>query len=278
MMKVVEQMCSSLAEAHQQGIVHRDLKPENIYLEPRPGDPEFVKILDFGIAKIVSGEIGSQSPQLTATGQTLGTLEYMSPEQLMGKQLDGRSDVYAVGVVAYELLTGRLPFPDAQGPAALIAAQLKKTPVAPSVARPDAGIPAGVDALILRMLEKDKNKRFADVNELAAACREVITSGGVLSGAAASAPMPVAVAAPQQAAQQVLPQAPARPLTPPPLVQSPPAPGPMPSGPESQAASRLGVGPATQQVINETSSKLWLWILLGIAAVGGVIGIIVAAT
>ncbi|HEY3801320.1 MAG TPA: serine/threonine-protein kinase, partial [Kofleriaceae bacterium] len=100
--KILIEMCSSLAEAHAQGIVHRDLKPENVYLETRPGNPEFVKILDFGIAKVMRGDsIDPQSPQLTATGQTLGTLEYMSPEQLMGKPLDGRSDVYALGVVAY---------------------------------------------------------------------------------------------------------------------------------------------------------------------------------
>ena len=94
-LKIVAQMCSSLGEAHRQNIVHRDLKPENIYLEDRGGDPEFVKILDFGIAKVMRGDnsVDPQAPQLTATGQTLGTLEYMSPEQLMGKALDGRSDV-----------------------------------------------------------------------------------------------------------------------------------------------------------------------------------------
>jgi serine/threonine-protein kinase len=92
--KILTEMCSSLAEAHAQGIVHRDLKPENIYLESRPGNPEFVKILDFGIAKVMRGDsIDPQSPQLTATGQTLGTLEYMSPEQLMGKQLDAAATV-----------------------------------------------------------------------------------------------------------------------------------------------------------------------------------------
>ncbi|HUS33458.1 MAG TPA: serine/threonine-protein kinase, partial [Kofleriaceae bacterium] len=142
MFKILIEMCSSLAEAHQQGIVHRDLKPENVYLESRPGNPEFVKILDFGIAKVMRGDsIDPQSPQLTATGQTLGTLEYMSPEQLMGKQLDGRSDVYALGVVAYEMITGRLPFPDAKGPAGLITAQLKQTPQPPSVANPKASLP-----------------------------------------------------------------------------------------------------------------------------------------
>ncbi|MDX2087718.1 MAG: serine/threonine-protein kinase [Kofleriaceae bacterium] len=173
--KILTEMCSSLAEAHQQGIVHRDLKPENIYLETRPGNPEFVKILDFGIAKVMRGDsIDPQSPQLTATGQTLGTLEYMSPEQLMGKALDGRSDVYALGVVAYEMITGRLPFPDAKGPAGLITAQLKQTPQPPSVANPKANLPKSADAVILKCLEKDKNNRYPDVQSLSLALQDVI--------------------------------------------------------------------------------------------------------
>jgi serine/threonine-protein kinase len=175
MFKILIEMCSSLAEAHLQGIVHRDLKPENVYLESRPGNPEFVKILDFGIAKVMRGDsIDPQSPQLTATGQTLGTLEYMSPEQLMGKQLDGRSDVYALGVVAYETTTGRLPFPEAKGPAGLITAQLKQTPMPPSQANPKANLPAQADRVILKCLEKDKNNRYADVTQLSQALQEVL--------------------------------------------------------------------------------------------------------
>src|SRR5262245_57554971 len=177
MFKILTEMCSSLAEAHTQGIVHRDLKPENVYLESRPGNPEFVNSLDFGIAKVMRGDsIDPQSPQLTATGQTLGTLEYMSPEQLMGKPLDGRSDVYALGVVAYEMITGRLPFPDAKGPAGLITAQLKQTPAAPSVANPNANLPPAADRVILKCLEKDKNNRYADVSALAHAMQDVLDS------------------------------------------------------------------------------------------------------
>jgi serine/threonine-protein kinase len=189
--KILTEMCSSLAEAHSQGIVHRDLKPENIYLETRPGNPEFVKILDFGIAKVMRGDtIDPQSPQLTATGQTLGTLEYMSPEQLMGKPLDGRSDVYALGVVAYEMITGRLPFPDAKGPAGLITAQLKQTPQPPSVAYPKASLPPTADRVILKCLEKSKENRHADVSALSFALQEVVTHTSTelqaLSGSASS--------------------------------------------------------------------------------------------
>jgi serine/threonine-protein kinase len=175
--KILTEMCSSLAEAHAQGIVHRDLKPEKIYLETRSGNPEFVKILDFGIAKVMRGDtIDPQAPQLTATGQTLGTLEYMSPEQLMGKPLDGRSDVYALGVLAYEMITGRLPFPEAKGPAGLITAQLKQTPQAPSLALPKANLPPAADRVILKCLEKDKANRHVDVSALAIALQEVINT------------------------------------------------------------------------------------------------------
>ncbi len=174
MVKFIAESCSSLAEAHAQGIIHRDLKPENIHLEKRSGNPEFVKILDFGIAKVVHGDgFGrNDQPQLTATGQTLGTLEYMSPEQLMGKELDGRSDIYGLGVVAYELLTGQLPFPDATGPAALIAAQLRKVPPPPS--QVNQKIPLHVDGLILKMLEKTREGRHADVDALRVACNKVL--------------------------------------------------------------------------------------------------------
>jgi serine/threonine protein kinase len=183
--KILIEMCSSLAEAHAQGIVHRDLKPENVYLEKRPGNDEFVKILDFGIAKVMRGDaIDPQSPQLTATGQTLGTLEYMSPEQLMGKQLDGRSDVYALGVVAYEMITGRLPFPDAKGPAGLITAQLKQTPQPPSAVAPKASVPPNADRVILKCLEKDKANRFADVTAMAHGLQDVLD-------AARESPVPV---------------------------------------------------------------------------------------
>jgi serine/threonine-protein kinase len=202
MFKILIEMCSSLAEAHQQGIVHRDLKPENVYLESRPGNPEFVKILDFGIAKVMRGDsIDPQSPQLTATGQTLGTLEYMSPEQLMGKQLDGRSDVYALGVVAYEMITGRLPFPDAKGPAGLITAQLKQTPQPPSTANPKANLPGMADRTILKCLEKDKNNRYADVTHLSHALQEVLDSAREQSNPLAT-PLPSANSSSRMPPQQ----------------------------------------------------------------------------
>ena len=205
--KILTEMCSSLAEAHAQGIVHRDLKPENIYLETRSGNPEFVKILDFGIAKVMRGDtIDPQSPQLTATGQTLGTLEYMSPEQLMGKPLDGRSDVYALGVLAYEMITGRLPFPDAKGPAGLITAQLKQTPAPPSQANPKAALPKAADRAILKCLEKDKNNRYPDVSALSIALQEVVTnlSSELAALKQMQLPIPVGASYPPQSTVDML--------------------------------------------------------------------------
>jgi serine/threonine-protein kinase len=163
MAKIMDGIADSLGEAHAQGIVHRDIKPENIFLEPRP-TPDFVKVLDFGIAKIISGDgMSASGPALTAAGQTLGTLEYMSPEQLMGAQLDGRSDLYALGIMAYEMLTGRLPF-DAKTPGEMITAHLKTMPPPPSTLVP--GIPPAMDQIVLRLLAKARDQRFGGTDDL----------------------------------------------------------------------------------------------------------------
>jgi serine/threonine-protein kinase len=198
--KVLDGIADSLGEAHGQGIVHRDIKPENIYLEPRP-TPDFVKVLDFGIAKIVSGDGLSQAgPALTAAGQTLGTLEYMSPEQLMGAQLDGRSDLYALGILAYEMLVGALPFP-AKTPGELITAHLKTMPPPPSKVKP--GIPPLMDQIVLRLLEKQRDKRYANTDDLR---KDLARVAAGEQGVAVGAPAPVA-AAPAAAAPRPAPAA-----------------------------------------------------------------------
>jgi tRNA A-37 threonylcarbamoyl transferase component Bud32 len=189
---VMDGIADSLGEAHGQGIVHRDIKPENIYLETRP-TPDFVKVLDFGIAKIVGGEGlgGSTGPALTAAGQTLGTLEYMSPEQLMGAQLDGRSDLYALGILSYEMVTGSLPF-SAKTPGEMITFHLKTVPPPPSQARPDLGIPPLLDQVILKLLAKKKDDRYRDTAELRADLAR-LTRGETGSAAGTGAPAAVVV-------------------------------------------------------------------------------------
>jgi eukaryotic-like serine/threonine-protein kinase len=107
--KIMEQICGSLAEAHARGIVHRDLKPDNVVLVERAGKKDFVKVLDFGIAKR-SKEEDKNEQKLTQQGMVLGTPPYMSPEQFTGKPIDARSDIYSLAVMGYEMLTGKLPF------------------------------------------------------------------------------------------------------------------------------------------------------------------------
>jgi len=175
---IIEQSCTSLGEAHSMGIVHRDIKPENIFLEHRPDYPDFVKILDFGIAKIVAGDL-AQGPQLTAAGQTLGTLEYMSPEQLMGKTLDGRSDIYALGMVSYQMLTGTLPFAS-NSPASIIQWHLKSLPQPASSLVPT--VPPDFDPIILKMIAKDRDQRYPSVSELREDVRQMMSRQGWLVG------------------------------------------------------------------------------------------------
>jgi serine/threonine-protein kinase len=172
---ILEQVADSLGEAHQNGIVHRDMKPENVIVETRAGH-DYVKVLDFGIAKMISGDREVQA--LTAVGQTLGTLEFMSPEQLRGVKLDGRSDIYALGMMAYEMLTGELPFKSAKTPIEIINFHMKDTCPAPSKLRPDLNIPAAIDAVILKMVAKSRDGRYADTGALRAAIDEARRDDG----------------------------------------------------------------------------------------------------
>ncbi|HEU0035397.1 MAG TPA: serine/threonine-protein kinase [Kofleriaceae bacterium] len=165
-LSIVRAVCSSLAEAHALGIVHRDLKPANIFLAQHPA-PDFVKVLDFGIAKILHGSNIDDGNELTRIGQAIGTLEYMSPEQLIGGDVDHRTDIYTLGVVAYELLTGRRPFADVTGPTGLVTALMTRRPPPPStVAR--GPLPPELDGVLLRCLEREAPDRYGNVGELIA--------------------------------------------------------------------------------------------------------------
>lgn len=158
--RVMMQVCSGLAEAHAQGIVHRDLKPENIMLRERPDRPDWVKIVDFGIAHLKQG-----GQRLTRTGIAIGTVDYMSPEYLSDKPIDHRSDIYALGVILYELIAGRCPFM-AETPEAVMAKHLWGTPMPLSHFRPD--LPAGCmfDQLAEKSLQKEPDDRFQSVNDM----------------------------------------------------------------------------------------------------------------
>jgi eukaryotic-like serine/threonine-protein kinase len=164
--RIVAQVLSALADAHNSGVIHRDLKPENIMVEQRRGEPDFVKVLDFGIAKIQDAA-GEEGPALTKAGFVCGTPEYMSPEQARGAALDARSDLYAVGVILYQLMTGLLPF-ESDSAVGFATKHLTEEPPPPTVRRPDARISPAMERLILRALSKDPNDRPATAEQFRA--------------------------------------------------------------------------------------------------------------
>lgn len=157
--RVVSQVLSALYDAHNAGVIHRDLKPENIMVEQRRNEPDFVKVLDFGIAKIQDSE--GDGPALTRTGFVCGTPEYMSPEQARGATLDHRSDLYAVGVILYQLLTGRLPF-ESDTAVGYATKHLTEEPVPPSRKRPEIRVSPAMERLIMRALSKSPDDRPQD--------------------------------------------------------------------------------------------------------------------
>jgi serine/threonine-protein kinase len=160
-LRILAGLCDALAEAHALGVVHRDLKPENILLESRPGNSDFVKVLDFGLAKLLPANV-----RLSPPGQTIGAAEYSSPEQLLARPIDARSDLYSLGVLGYLLVTGRHPFHYARSFGDLVDAQVRAVPPPASSLNPR--VTGDVDALLARCLEKDPERRFPDARALAA--------------------------------------------------------------------------------------------------------------
>ncbi|GMU58246.1 MAG: hypothetical protein AMXMBFR34_00090 [Myxococcaceae bacterium] len=161
------QVARALAAAHAQRIIHRDLKPENIMLVQRPGQPDFVKVLDFGIAK-VTGNPGSGG--FTAIGTVVGTPQYMSPEQAAGLAVDARSDVYALGLIFHELINGRPTFTGDTAPA-LMAMQLKHEP--PPLRSPVGPLPRDLEHLVFHMLKKAPEDRPASMEAVAHALESI---------------------------------------------------------------------------------------------------------
>ncbi|MDB4964836.1 MAG: hypothetical protein JWN44_525 [Myxococcales bacterium] len=209
---IIDQICDALEAAHDKGIVHRDLKPANVFLTPVRGRRDLVKLLDFGVAKLISpdpaGEL--QAPQ-TMTGQVVGTPDYISPEQARAKPVDGKTDVYALGVMAYEMILGRRPF-EADNTADVLRMHLSDAPPSPKSFWPE--IPSAVDELLRAMLEKTPGRRPTPV-EVRAIIRELrgtpppsdwdttSPSPGTLEASAAATPSPGGLL-PQRAAPSTL--------------------------------------------------------------------------
>ena len=165
--QILLQVCRALEAAHKKGIIHRDMKPENIFLLERDGRPDFVKILDFGIAKVGLEEGGER---LTRTGMVFGTPHYMSPEQALGKKPDNRVDVYSVGVIMYEMLTGDVPF-NADSFMAILTRHISDKPEPPRSIRPE--IPGEVESIVLKALSKKPEDRYQSMVEMAVAISRV---------------------------------------------------------------------------------------------------------
>jgi serine/threonine protein kinase len=175
---VLKQTLAALEEAHALGIVHRDLKPDNIVLEPLRSGLDFVKVVDFGLAKILQSDPQNGGRGLTRPGLVCGTPEYMSPEQSRGDALDGRSDLYSVGVVLFELLAGRVPFVADTATKTLLL-HLTEAPPDPRDLAPDRNIPSAFVELAMRSLGKDADERFQTAREFADALdRALIDSEG----------------------------------------------------------------------------------------------------
>ncbi|MCC6751708.1 MAG: protein kinase [Deltaproteobacteria bacterium] len=174
---ILVQVCDAMAAAHKKGIVHRDLKPENIFLVDDPVRPDFVKVLDFGIAKMQQ----EGAKQLTQTAQVMGTPDYISPEQAAdSKAVDARSDIYSTGVVVYRVFTGRLPY-EIENPMLALEAVKVQDPVPPRQRRPD--LPAPIEAVIAKAMARNPADRFATMTDLRLALLAVPTQLGLHGGA-----------------------------------------------------------------------------------------------
>lgn len=170
---IVQQTCGALHAAHLKGIIHRDLKPDNIWLFKGEDGLEHVKVLDFGIAKL---KTSSEVSNLTQQGMIVGTPYYMSPEQCRGEELDARSDIYSMGVILYEMLTGQVPF-QAPTPMGIVLKHANERPKPPREFRAD--LPPPIERVVLRALEKQKEDRQESAIQLAQELEAALYQAGI---------------------------------------------------------------------------------------------------
>jgi serine/threonine-protein kinase len=170
---ISRQMCRALREAHSLGIIHRDLKPANIYLVEHGDEPDFVKVLDFGLVKNVSD---SKGEELTAAGLFMGSPKYMAPEQVNGDRVDARTDIYALGIIMYEMMTGKVPF-DGNQSVGILMAQVKEAAPAMRQMNPGIQVSAAMEETVARCMAKMPDDRFRSMDEVLAALKRVGSLG-----------------------------------------------------------------------------------------------------
>ena len=231
-LRITAQIARALAAAHDKGIVHRDLKPENVFLLDRDGRTDFVKIVDFGIAKVTPPPGKTNEPRLTRAGSVFGTPEYMAPEQAAGRSdTDGRVDIYALGVILYEMICGRVPH-RGDSMVRTLAMQMLDPIDPPSKVRPDLQIAPELEAVVMRALAKKREQRYQSMGELLDALEAILPPpvGQSVTGS----PVYTLAALPPGADPGVVPSLPAAPLGSPPSAPPPPTtPGVEPARPSS---------------------------------------------
>jgi serine/threonine-protein kinase len=216
--KILKQSADALASAHDLGIVHRDLKPDNIMIVQGRDGSDIVKVVDFGIAKAVAGDEAGQ--KVTKTGLVVGTPEYMSPEQLSGDKLDGRSDIYSLGLVFYRMLTGVLPF-QADSAQETMIKRLTDEPMPLETARPDIVFPAKLQAVLDKALARMPSERYANASQFGKDAEAAVAG---LAPAAAAAAVGESAATQLMDAEAALKSIPTKQKAPPPTAVASAAP------------------------------------------------------
>jgi tRNA A-37 threonylcarbamoyl transferase component Bud32 len=238
---ILTQVCDALQAAHAHGVIHRDLKPENIFLIRRERTPHFVKVLDFGIAKLLDRHL---APAQTSLGTLMGTPEYMAPEQWTGQPVDGRTDLYALGIIAYRLLTGRRPF-SGEGLGELLQAHLSHVPLSPHGVNP--AVPAALSDVVMQAMARRPEDRFQSAAELRAALERALGQASHPPGASKATPFAT------PAARGIAPLSSETPAAaaPAPGARNAPAAVPASRPPEhrlSEAIARVALGPGPDRV------------------------------
>jgi len=270
-------VCEALREAHSQGVIHRDLKPANVLLDGRhvsgsagawsEREGDFAVVVDFGMAKIVTGG-GVGTTALTQHNMVFGTPEYMAPEQARGDELDARCDVYAAGIILYELLTGAVPFRGAT-PLSVLTAHLTVAPQPPRKRAPDRGISAALEAVVLHAIAKDPMERYATARALAIAVQAALAAPDDLAAVLPASRVRVDTG---DAFGPTLPSPPASRFD-----HTPAEPGTSrPSGSFSRSRSQLRSGPRAPEVVlraNGRPSATWIAICVCAALAGIAFGV-----